>query len=1013
MHVQSVGFQDYLLLLDFNLMKKKLLKQFFMILMMLFVSQYISAQDRTLRGRVVDEGGAALVGATVKVKASSLATTTDELGGFSLNIKEDAQTLEISFVGYQTKEVPIVGNDINIQLALAEDQGLDEVVVIGYGTARKKDLTGSLVTIQAKQFNKGLMTSPDQLIQGKTPGVMVLNNTGQPGGSATVRIRGNSSIRASNNPLFVLDGVPMSGNSPLPEGRGGFSSDRGNPLTYLNPSDIASMDILKDASATAIYGSRGANGVVIISTKKGTAGTPVVQIGASAGISGMREYPDVLDAARFREALNYYTPTEASNSDFGGDEDAFKAITRQAVTQNYYGDVSGGTEHGKYRLSGGYMDQNGVITGSQLKKYTGNFTGNFKFLENKRLGLDFSLFLTQLNNQYAPINAMVGSEGNVISQALQWNPTRPLYDNDGNLTFVSTTTRNPLTSIEAFKDLATTNTFVVNVAPYYKITDDLEYRFIYSAMRQIGNREGRYRSGLIDPSAVNNEQAFISNNSETNLQMTHTLSYNKQINEDWNVNALVGYEYLDYNYKNNMTFGGGFRYMGLDYYDYLQYSPVSTRDVSSYRSPTNQLQSMFLRGGFNYLNRYLLTATLRRDGSTKFGSNNKYATFPSLAVAWNVAEEDFMQSNELFDQLKIRLGWGKTGNQEFPSGASLNRLTFGNQSISQANYGNDDLRWETSSTINVGLDFALLKNRLYGSIDYFNKKTTDALFEQTLAQPAPGGRIWVNLDGEIENKGVEVSLTGTIVNNNDWTWDLTGNATFLKNSVSGLVGYYETGALRGQGFSGVLGQRMVNGQPLNVWYLAIYEGIDPTTGMSMYRGADGSVSSSNDPAINKFYSNSPNPTTLLGLSTNVSYKKLTMSANMNGSMGHYLFNNTAATVLGVSNLSSRNIGSQFFDTSVKESTSNSSAPSTRFLEKGDYLKLANLTFSYSIGNVGNTFKNMNISLTGQNLFIITKYTGFDPEVNTDGATNGIPSLGIEYLPYPPSRNILLGVNFTL
>jgi len=242
---------------------------------------------------------------------------------------------------------------------------------------------------------------------------------------------------------------------------------------------------------------------------------------------------------------------------------------------------------------------------------------------------------------------------------------------------------------------------------------------------------------------------------------------------------------------------------------------------------------------------------------------------------------------------------------------------------------------------------------------------------------------------------------------------LTGNATFLQNSVSGLVGYYETGALRGQGFTGVLGQRMVNGQPLNVWYLAQYEGIDPDTGMSMYRGQDGSISSQNDPAINKFYSNSPNPTTLLGISTNVSYKKLTLSANMNGAFGHYLFNNTAATVLGLSNLSSRNIGEQFFDTSVKESTSNSSAPSTRFLEKGDYLKLANLSLSYSLGNIGKTFKNFNVSVTGQNLFIFTKYTGFDPEVNTDGSTNGIPSWGIESLPYPPARNILLGVNFSL
>ena len=994
-------------------MKKTLLKKYLLTLIVLMVSLATFAQEKNISGTVTDEAGSPLGGATLRVKGTTVATSTDNNGAFSFNVPNDAKTLEVSYIGFQSKDVDITGTEINIQLQSSTDQGLDEVVVIGYGTARKKDLTGSLVTIQAKNFNKGLVTAPDQLIQGKTPGVMVINNTGQPGGAATVRIRGNSSIRSSNNPLFVLDGVPMSGNSPLPEGRGGFSSDRGNPLTYLNPSDVASMDILKDASATAIYGSRGANGVVIISTKKGVAGSPVVSVGATAGVSNIREYPNILDAGRFREALNYYTPSEASTSDYGGNENAFKAITQQAVTQNYYADVSGGTEHGKYRLSGGYLNQNGIIKGSQLKKYTGNLTGNFNFLESKRLGLDLSLFLTQLDNRYAPINVFAGAEGNLISQAMQWNPTLPLIDKDGKNTFVSTMTRNPLTSLDAFKDRATTNTMVANVSPYYKITDDLEYRFIYSIMRQTGGREGMYRSGLIDPSASKNEQAFISNNNETNMQMTHTLSYNKQVNEDWNINALLGYEYLNYNFKNNLSFGGGFNYMGLDYFDYLQYSSISTRDILSYRSPTNELQSMFLRGGFNYRNRFLFTATVRRDGSTKFGSNNKYAIFPSVAAAWNINEEDFMKDNEIFDQLKIRLGWGKTGNQEFPSGASLNRFVFGNQSISQVNYGNDDLKWETSATINAGIDFSIFDNRLYGSIDYFNKKTTDALFEQTLAQPAPSGRIWVNLDGEIVNKGVEIALTGNIVRGTDWNWDLTGNLTLLKNSVSGLVGYYETGALRGQGFTGVLGQRMVNGQPLNVWYLAQYEGIDPQTGMSMYLGQDGSINSTNDPAINKFYSNSPNPTTLVGLSTNVSYKKFTFSANMNGAFGHYLFNNTAATVLGLSNLSSRNIGSQFFDTSVKESTSNSAAPSTRFLEKGDYLKMANLTLSYNVGNIGNTFKNFNISLTGQNLFIITKYSGFDPEVNTDGASNGIPSLGIEYLPYPPSRNILLGVNFSL
>ncbi|MFC3199676.1 TonB-dependent receptor domain-containing protein [Parapedobacter deserti] len=361
----------------------------------------------------------------------------------------------------------------------------------------------------------------------------------------------------------------------------------------------------------------------------------------------------------------------------------------------------------------------------------------------------------------------------------------------------------------------------------------------------------------------------------------------------------------------------------------------------------------------------------------------------------------------------MRLGWGKTGNQEFPSGASRNRYVFEAQAIRQANFGNPDLRWESSATINAGIDFAFFQNRLSGSVDYFRKMTTDALFEQTLAQPAPAGRIWVNLDGEIINEGVELALTGNIVGNENWNWNLSANATYLENRVSGLLGYYETAALRGQGFSGVLGQRMVSGQPLNVWYLAQFEGIDPTTGMSMYRGLDGTVSTSIDPALNKFYVGSPNPKYLLGISTDVTYKRFTATINTHGAFGHYLFNNTMATVLGVNNMSNRNIAKTVFDREAGESTSNSAAPSTRYLEKGDFLKLSNLTLSYNVGNIGRGIRNLNVSLTGQNLLVFKGYNGFDPEVNTDGSTDDIPSLGIEYLPYPPARTFLLGLNFSL
>ncbi|WP_257670390.1 SusC/RagA family TonB-linked outer membrane protein [Parapedobacter tibetensis] len=973
----------------------------------------LPAPQEVVLGRVATANNEPLAGVSVTEKGTSNATLTNDDGQFSLKVDHTPAVLVLTYIGYVSQEVTARANT-PLDVVLQEDlANLDEVVVVGYGTMRKRDLTGSVASVQAKDFNKGVIVAPDQLIQGRTAGVMVINNTGQPGGSTTVRIRGNSSIRAGNNPLFVVDGIPLSGTSARPGGSGGYGSDIGNPLSYLNPNDIASMDILKDASATAIYGSRGANGVVIITTKRGQTGKPTMNVMASAGFSNLLKKPEVLTGNEFRQALQFYAPDD-TEADFGGDVYAFDAITRSAMTQNYSLDVSGGNEDGRYRISTGYLDQNGIVETSRLRKYTANLSSNFRFLESKKLGLDISVLATQTDENIAPIDAGVGFAGNVISQALQWNPTRPLHDSEGNLTFVTSNLINPLTSLEAYKDNAVVNTILASISPSYKITDELEYKFLYSLTRQTGRRTGRFVAGMINPSDVNNGAAFIGNNSETNHQLTHTLSFNKEIATSLNLNAMIGYEYLSYDIRWNSESGSGFSELGgLDYYDYLDYSIASNRSIDSYRSPTNELQSFFARASLNYADRYIFTGTIRRDGSTKFGENNKYANFPSLAFAWNISNEAFMEGNELFDNLKLRLGWGKTGNQEFPSGASRDRYVFAAQAISQANFGNPDLRWESSATINAGIDFGLFQNRLSGSVDYFRKSTTDALFEQTLAQPAPSGRIWVNLDGEIINEGVELALSGNIIQNDNWNWNLAANATYLKNNVNGLLGYYETAALRGQGFSGVLGQRMANGQPLNVWYLAMFEGIDPETGMSMYRGLDGTVSTSVDPALNKFYVNSPNPNYLLGISTDVTYKKFTATVNMHGAFGHYLFNNTMATVLGVNNLTNRNIAKSVFNTQVRESTSNSAAPSTRYLEKGDFLKLSNATLSYNVGNIGHAIRNLNVSLTGQNLLVFTGYKGFDPEVNTDGSTNDIPSLGIEYIPYPPARTFLLGVNFSL
>jgi TonB-linked SusC/RagA family outer membrane protein len=986
-------------------MRKKTISTIALSGIFVLLSLSIFAQNKTVTGTVSDKAGAPVAGASVVVKGSNTGTNTDAEGKFSLSVPSDASALVISFVGLAEQEVAIGSGPLTVTLQDATNRDLNEVVVVGYGTARRRDLTGSVATIRERDFNKGVFTAPDQLIQGKAAGVMVLNNTGQPGGSTTVRIRGTSSIRSGNQPLFVVDGVPLSGGSARPGGSGAgqFGNDVGNPLNFMNPNDIANIEILKDASATAIYGSRGANGVVLITTKRGQSGVPQVDLLASASLSGVLKKLEVLDANEYRQKLSEYGLT---GGDFGESEDAWDAITRTGVTQNYNVAVGGGQEGGKYRISAGFLDQQGVIETSNFKKYTANFTSNFKFLESKNLGLDINVLATQTDEVIAPISAFVGFEGNLISQALQWNPTHKLRLPDGSVWIdpaVGATTINPLAQLEYFNDKAKVLTVIGSISPYYKITKDLEYRFLYSVNRQTGVRRGQVNRNLNAQGIEGRGAAFTGNREQTNQQLTNTLNFNRQLTSAFNLNAVVGHEWLIFDTRGAFSAGQDFTNVGLNYYDYLDYTTQNSRAIGSFASPTTELQSYFARAIVNYNDRYLVTATFRADGSTRFGGNNKYGYFPSVGFAWNATNEEFLQNNDFLGNLKLRLSWGKTGNQEFPSGASLSRFGFGQQTISQSNYGNPDLKWETSTTTNAGIDFSIINNRVFGSIDYFYKKTTDVLFEQTIVQPAPGGRIWINLPGYVLNKGVELMLGTAITSTQDMQWNVNVNATFLDNTVEGLRGFYETGELRGQGFSDVRGQRLIAGQPLNVWYLRNWEGLDKTTGQSIYT----------DEGNTLFYSGSPNPKTLLGLSTDFTYKKFTAIINMNGTFGHYLFNNTAASVLGIGNLGTRNVAKSVFETGVQESISNAPAPSTRNLEKGNYLKLANASLYYRLGNISKDIRNVSISLTGQNLFVLTNYTGFDPEVNTDAGFGGIPSLGVEYIPYPSARTVLLGLSFSL
>lgn len=978
-------------------MRQKLLLSMF--LMCFCVLQTIA--QRTVTGTVTSSDGTPLADASVTVVGAKTGVRTGADGTYSIDVPASAKQLQVSYVGSQTQKVSIGENNTANVILQTNEQALENVVVIGYGTARKKDLTGAVASVQAKDFNKGTYTAPDQLIQGKAAGVLVINNTGQPGGATTIRIRGTSSIRSGNSPLFVVDGVPLSGGSARPGGQGDNGS---NPLNFMNPNDIANIEILKDAAATAIYGSRGANGVVLITTKRGKSGVPQIEANAIVGFSNVLKKPDVLTGDEYRKALSDYGLT---TGDFGSSVDAFDAITRTALTQNYNAAIGGGTEGARYRLSAGYLNQEGVIEATDLTKLSANLNSNFKFLESKKLAVDFNLQLTSTDEKVIFNNAGVGFTGNVIAQALQWNPTHPLIKPGTDSAWidpaVGNTTVNPLAQLRYFNDKLRTNTIIATIAPSYKFTDNLEYKLIYSINNQTGFLREQINRLLNNQGVENRGFAMIGNAQQINTQVTNTLNYNNQVSDNLNVLATLGHEWLKFDYHNNYQSGSDFPNVGLNYYDFLGYSSQDSRGVGSYASPTYELQSYFGRVMLNYKDKYNLSATMRADGSTRFGKNNKYGYFPSVGASWAISNEDFLVNNSTINNLKLRASWGRTGNQEFPSGASLNRFGFGQQSISQSNYGNEDLKWETSTTTNAGVDFSLFDNRISGSVDYFYKKTTDVLFEQNIVQPAPGGKIWVNLPGYVLNDGWEVSLSAAVIRTSDMNWNIGGNASFLHNTVEGLAGFYETGELRGQGFSDVRAQRVVSGQPLNVWYLRRFEGIDKGTGQSIYTDGGNTL----------FYSGSPNPKMLLGLNTDFTYKKFTATVNMNGTFGHYIFNNTAATVLGIGNLGTRNIAKDIIGGDVMEAISNAPAPSTRNLEKGNYLKMANASIGYSVGNIGKTFRNVYISLTGQNLFVITNYSGFDPEVNTDAGFGGIPSLGVEYVPYPSARTIQLGVNFQL
>ncbi|MCH8331202.1 MAG: SusC/RagA family TonB-linked outer membrane protein, partial [Bacteroidetes bacterium] len=646
----------------------------------------------------------------------------------------------------------------------------------------------------------------------------------------------------------------------VPETGGTPSS---SPLNFLNPNDIASMEILKDASATAIYGSRGANGVIIITTKKGKSGAPVIDFSTSLGVSKISNTIEVLSGDEYRTALNSYG---LAGGDFGGSEDAMDYITQTALLQNYNMSVSGGGENGNYRVSFGYLDQEGIIKSSGMKKGNFSASGSFNFIDD-RFTIGYNVINSFWDEDVAPVTNNAGFTGDLIAQALQWNPTQPLFLPNGQPDILlGSTTINPAGMLAAYSDNVKVTNILASISPSVKITDNLVYKFQMSLFKSIGTRESQIL-GIINIQGVEGRgYASISTNQLTTQQYTQTISYAKEISSSANLNAVLGYEYQIFDNKGTGVNANDFLVNDIPYTNYFQNSSQSSRNITGFIDPSSKLQSYFGRVNLNLSEKYLFTATIRADGSSKFGENNQYGTFPSFAGRWNLTKEDFLSSSTFINTLSLRVGWGQTGNQEFPAGAAQERYGLGNNQTFAGleNVANPDLKWETSTTLNVGVDFALMDAKLTGSIDYFNKSTEDLLFNFNTIQPAPAGRYWTNLDGKLVNKGVELALNYEAINTENTVLEFGLNLSFLNNELEDYTGpSVLTGGLHGQGISGTTIQRLSSGQPVNAFYLREWNGMDAA-------GFDDLTDAGNT----LFFIGDPNPDVLLGFNTTFQYGNL-------------------------------------------------------------------------------------------------------------------------------------------
>jgi len=1017
-------------------------------------------QAQTVSGTVSDSSGP-LPGASVLVKGTTNGTQTDFDGNYTLNNVDTDATLVFSYIGFKTFETAVNGRT-TINVTLNEDaQALDEVVIIGYGTTTVKDATGSVVAVKAEDFNGGVIASPEQLIQGKTAGVNIQQTSGEPGAGISINIRGSNSVRANNNPLFVVDGIPLGDGDTNAQGNAGEGASAiRNPLNFLNPADIESISVLKDASATAIYGSRGANGVVIITTKsgKGSQGS-TIEFSSNLSISKPANSYDLLNRDQFLSAVTQFGGN-ASAVDFGGNTDWQDFITRTTTSTNNNVSYSNNYGQGNVRATFGYSKQFGVVEKTDLERITGRVNANHRFLDDK-LTVSLAATISRVNDETAPLNSTAGFRGDILGASYAANPTWPTNPDftDGSAQLF------PANYLTYSQNRTNTNRLLVNGSVKYDFTPELSAKVNLGYDTSESENTSVLSADILGISGIQDVGFGSFNTLDRDSKLLEaTLNYTKDFG-DSNLDILVGYSFQDFTTSGRNAQARGFgtsdlNEMGADLRNVVNAAQATidgsfqqfyygtntsglivnrlfpsvvagdnipfqfSREVLSLTADTfdftDELQSFFGRINYSIAGKYLFTGTVRADGSSRFGPENRYGIFPSGAFAWQLGEEDFV--GDAVSTLKLRLSAGVTGNQAgLGFGNFVARQRFGGLGLNNDSTVNQngltivatdvpDLKWEPTLNLNVGLDFGFNNDRLSGSIDVYRNTTTDVLLRTPPAAPAIDPFQFGNVDATILNQGVEFALAYDWIQQEDVNFSSSFNIAYNENEVQDFAGLIDTGAINGQGLSGAFAQRFAAGQSLFSYFMAEFTGLD-SAGQPTF--ADQNGDGVGDVFSDKvFVGEDALPDVTAGLSLNLRVKNWDLSSYFTGQFGFSVYNNTRNGLFTSGSITNaRNVTTDLLTSG--DAPGASADVSTRYLEKGDFVRLQNATLGYNVPLSGEgTFKSLRLSVTGQNLFLITDYSGLDPEVTvaTGDLGSGVPTRGIDWSAFPNPRTITFGLN---